>query len=168
MRQRVAIAIAVAGEPEVLLADEPTTALDVTVQAQILELFADLRDRLGTALVLVTHDVGVAEQVGGEVGVMYAGRLVETGRVAAMLSAPAHPYTAGLLDSLPVPGIPRGKLRVIAGRPPLAGEEFPGCAFAPRCPVVRPECERGRPPLVALDPGRAAACPVAAEVGVRA
>jgi oligopeptide/dipeptide ABC transporter ATP-binding protein len=160
LRQRAVIAMAIAGEPEVLIADEPTTALDVTVQAAVLDLFGDLQRRLGMALLLVTHDVGVAEELGGQVGVMYAGRLVETGTVSEVLAAPRHPYTQGLLDSLPAPGVPRGALRVIPGRAPLAGETADGCAFAPRCTRAVPSCEAARPALVAVGPGRAAACPV--------
>ncbi len=165
MRQRAVIAIAVSCEPEVLIADEPTTALDVTVQAQVLELCLDLQRSLGTALILVTHDVGVAEEIGGSVGVMYAGRLVETGPVDAVLAAPRHPYTQGLLDSLPTPGVPRGQLPVIAGRPPLTGEQFPGCPFAPRCPQVRDSCLTARPPLLDIAPQRRSACPVVAHAG---
>jgi len=160
MRQRAVIAIAIACEPEVLIADEPTTALDVTVQAAVLDLFLELQRRLGMALLLVTHDVGVAEELGGRVGVMYAGRLVETGSVRDVLAAPRHPYTQGLLDSLPTPGIPRSELRVIPGRPPLAGEAGAGCAFAPRCPQAVTSCHASEPALVAVGPGRAAACPI--------
>jgi oligopeptide/dipeptide ABC transporter ATP-binding protein len=162
MRQRAVIAIAVCAEPEVLIADEPTTALDVTVQAQVLDLFLDLQQRLGTALLLVTHDVGVADEIGGDVGVMYAGRLVETGPTRAVLDDPVHPYTKGLLDSLPSPEVPRGQLRAIAGRPPLTGEQFPGCPFAPRCPAAEDACTGERPPLLQVPGagGRMAACPV--------
>ncbi|HVX46185.1 MAG TPA: ABC transporter ATP-binding protein, partial [Mycobacteriales bacterium] len=158
MRQRVMIAIAVSCEPAVLLADEPTTALDVTVQSQILELFADLQQELRTALLLITHDVGVARDLGGTVGVMYAGRLVETGPAAQVLHAPSHPYTQALLDCLPDPGIERGGLRVIAGRPPMAGEIGPGCPFAPRCPQAHERCHDGEPAAFALPGDRSAAC----------
>jgi oligopeptide/dipeptide ABC transporter ATP-binding protein len=160
MRQRAVIAIAVSSEPAVLIADEPTTALDVTVQAQVLELFTDLQRRLGTAMILVTHDVGVAEEIGGTIGVMYAGRLVETGPAAQVLANPHHPYTAGLMASLPTPGIERGKLPVIAGRPPLTGEYQPGCAFAPRCPLVQEACRLSRPSLIPVGRQRLAACPI--------
>ena len=163
MRQRVVIAIAVSCGPEVLIADEPTTALDVTVQAQVLELFADLCGRLGTALVLVTHDVGVAEQVGDRIGVMYAGRLVETGPARDVVTAPRHPYTAALLGALPVPGVPRGELRVIPGGPPVGGAPQEGCAFAPRCASAVPSCDTDLPSLTELSPGRESACPVTAE-----
>jgi oligopeptide/dipeptide ABC transporter ATP-binding protein len=160
MRQRAVIAIAVSCEPSILIADEPTTALDVTVQAQVLELFLDLQQRLGMAMILVTHDVGVAEEIGGTVGVMYAGRMVEVGPSADVLRTPHHPYTKGLLDSLPIPGIERGSLPVIAGRPPLTGEQLPGCPFSPRCPTAVTRCSSDRPPLVAVGRDRSAACPV--------
>jgi len=160
MRQRAVIAIAVSCEPAVLVADEPTTALDVTIQAQVLEIFLDLQRRLGMAMILVTHDVGVAEEVGGTIGVMYAGRLVEVGPAAAVLASPRHPYTRGLLESLPRPGIKRGELPVIAGRPPLTGERIPGCPFSPRCPLAQPECRIERPPLILVEENRLAACPI--------
>ena len=160
MRQRAVIAIAVACEPAILIADEPTTALDVTVQAQVLELFLDLQRRIGMAMILVTHDVGVAEEVGGKIGVMYAGRLVETGPAVDVLRTPVHPYTRGLMRSLPTPGIERGQLPVIAGRPPMTGERLTGCPFAPRCPLVQSQCRTERPPLVEVAPNRQAACPV--------
>ncbi|NUP31304.1 MAG: ABC transporter ATP-binding protein [Streptomycetaceae bacterium] len=147
MRQRAVIAIAVACDPRVLIADEPTTALDVTVQAQILDLFADLQSRLGMALILVTHDVGVAEQLGGGIRVMYAGRLVESGPAAQVLRDPRHPYTAGLLAALPTPGAERGSLAVLPGRPPATGEDFPGCPFAPRCARAVSACVQVPPEL---------------------
>jgi oligopeptide/dipeptide ABC transporter ATP-binding protein len=162
MRQRVAIAIAIACRPRVLIADEPTTALDVTVQAQVLDLFGELQQELDMALLLVTHDVGVARVIGDEVAVMYAGRLVETGPVDQVLSQPAHPYTAGLLDALPLPGIPRGALQAIPGRPPGPDEAVPdeACALAPRCRFAQPACSTHRPPLVEVRSGQFAACDV--------
>ncbi|MDT7620893.1 MAG: peptide/nickel transport system ATP-binding protein [Pseudonocardiales bacterium] len=160
MRQRAVIAIAVSCDPQVLIADEPTTALDVTVQAQILELLAELRERLGTAVLMVTHDVGVAGDFGGRIGVMYAGRLVEEGPAREVLASPRHPYTQGLLDSLPAPDIPRGTLRSIEGSPPGVGAFPAGCAFAPRCPKARPACRGEDPPLRRVRPDRSAACPV--------
>jgi oligopeptide/dipeptide ABC transporter ATP-binding protein len=165
MRQRAVIAIAVACDPQVLIADEPTTALDVTVQAQILELLAELRERLGTAVLMVTHDVGVAGDFGGRIGVMYAGRLVEEGPAGEVLTNPRHPYTRGLLDSLPGPDIPRGTLRSIEGSPPGVGAFPAGCAFAPRCPMARPSCHSEDPPLLGMGGDRAAACPVVNPVG---
>jgi oligopeptide/dipeptide ABC transporter ATP-binding protein len=159
MRQRAVIAIAVACEPKVLLADEPTTALDVTVQAQILDLFVSLQRRLDMAILLVTHDVGVADQVGDEVAVMYAGRIVEQGPVADVLAHPAHPYTRALLASLPTPGVLRGELAAIPGRAVLAGEAVAGCPFAPRCAHARAECNEAEPGLAPIDAaGRTAAC----------
>jgi oligopeptide/dipeptide ABC transporter ATP-binding protein len=168
MRQRAVIAIAVSCEPSVLLADEPTTALDVTVQAQILELFADLQRSMDMAILLVTHDVGVADQLGDEVCVMYAGRIVERGPTREVLDRPAHPYTRALLASLPQPGLPRGELQAIPGRAVLAGESVVGCPFAARCAHVRDECAAAEPDLVALAPTRSAACsnPEAVLVGM--
>jgi oligopeptide/dipeptide ABC transporter ATP-binding protein len=160
MRQRAVIAIAIACEPAVLIADEPTTALDVTVQAAVLGLFRELQASLGTSLLMVTHDVGIAEELGGTVGVMYAGTMMETGPVREVLAQPRHPYTQGLLASLPVPGVARGQLQVIPGRPPLTGEVTEGCAFASRCAQVQPTCRVTAPPLVPLGGGREAACPV--------
>jgi len=158
MRQRAVIAIAVSCDPRVLIADEPTTALDVTVQAQILALFRSLIGRMGSAVLLVTHDVGVAEEVGDRIGVMYAGRIVEYGPAADVLGAPQHPYTRALLDSIPTPGVERGRLRSITGQPPVSGELPPGCAFAPRCPEAHKRCRVTDPVLVDLPGRRLAAC----------
>ena len=160
MRQRVVIAIAVSCGPRVLIADEPTTALDVTVQAQILRLFADLQRRLNMALLLVTHDVGVTSDIADSVGVMYAGRLVEHGPAADVLGSPRHPYTEALLAALPTPATPRGELKAIAGSPPLAGTHFDGRAFADRCAFVADGCRTELPPLVPVAAGHFAACPV--------
>ena len=147
MRQRIAIAIAISCGPRVLIADEPTTALDVTVQAQILDLLSELQERLEMALVMVTHDVGVAEQMADEVAVMYAGRVVELGPVDIVLGSPAHPYTAALLDAQPRPDVPRGALRRIPGVPPLPSRLAVGCAFAPRCDRRAAECDEVEPGL---------------------
>ncbi len=160
MKQRVTIAIAIACDPVLLLADEPTTALDVTVQAQILELFVELQRELGMALLLVTHDVGVAAEIGGRVGVMYAGRLVESGPLHDVLAAPLHPYTRGLLASLPTPDTARGALAAIPGHPPLPGERTDGCAFAARCSSVQESCRVTEPHLERVDDSRLTACPV--------
>jgi len=160
MRQRAVIAIAIACNPDVLIADEPTTALDVTVQAAVIELFRELQERSDMSLLMVTHDVGIAEELGGEVGVMYAGRLLETGPIGEVLATPKHPYTQGLLASLPSPGVERGHLKVIPGRPPLTGETASGCAFAARCPLVTDACHVVPPALVRVGTGREAACPV--------
>jgi oligopeptide/dipeptide ABC transporter ATP-binding protein len=175
MRQRVAIAIAVSCDPDVLIADEPTTALDVTVQAQILDLFAELQSRLGTATLMVTHDVGVAEHIGHRIGVMYAGRLVEVGPAADVLGRPRHPYTEALLASIPKSGAStavsederRPRLQAIPGRPPLTGERFGGCAFAVRCGHATASCTSAEPELVAVDDDRLAACPVQNPVSPR-
>jgi len=152
-RQRVMIAIALAGGPEVLLADEPTTALDVTVQAEILELLDGLRRDLGLAVLLITHDLAVVGQTCDRVVVMYAGQAVEEAPAAALFEAPAHPYSQALLASLPRLGrpVPRGELPVIAGRVPEPGGLPPGCAFHPRCPQVMEVCPQ-RPPET-YDPG---------------
>jgi oligopeptide/dipeptide ABC transporter ATP-binding protein len=158
MRQRAVIAIAVSCEPKVLFADEPTTALDVTVQAQILELFAELQRSMDMAILLVTHDVGVADQLGDDVAVMYAGRIVERGRTLDVLDRPTHPYTAALLASIPKPGVVRGSLQAIPGRAVLAGEPIVGCPFASRCPDVVSTCTTAEPELIEIRPGRAAAC----------
>jgi oligopeptide/dipeptide ABC transporter ATP-binding protein len=161
MRQRAMIAVAIACEPRVLIADEPTTALDVTVQAQVLELFSELQSRMGMALLMVTHDVGVAHEIADRIAVMYAGRIVEDGPAAEVLGTPKHPYTMGLLGAVPTPEISRGALLAIPGRPPAAGETLTdGCAFVPRCANAVPECSRRVPPMVALSASRASACPV--------
>ncbi|HXC76728.1 MAG TPA: ABC transporter ATP-binding protein, partial [Candidatus Acidoferrum sp.] len=158
MRQRAAIALGISCDPEVLIADEPTTALDVTVQAQILELFAELQQRLNIAILLVTHDVGVAEQLAHHIAVMYAGRIVEFGPAADVLERPGHPYTAALLAALPKPGIARGELRPIKGRASLAHERTVGCPFAPRCDHASDESRRVEPDLEQIAAGRQVAC----------
>jgi oligopeptide/dipeptide ABC transporter ATP-binding protein len=173
MRQRALIAIAIACEPKVLVADEPTTALDVTIQAQVLDLFASLQADLGMGLLLVTHDVGVARQMADRVAVMYAGRLVEEGPGVTVLEQPAHPYTAGLLRAVPTPETPRGQLQAIPGQPPAAGEAVDeGCSFAPRCSLTTEACRIDRPELVSVGASHLAACPVVngpvpVEVGTR-
>ncbi|HEY3941191.1 MAG TPA: ABC transporter ATP-binding protein [Acidimicrobiales bacterium] len=161
MRQRALIAIAIACSPRLLIADEPTTALDVTIQAQVLDLFGRLQEELGMGLLFVTHDVGVARQIADRVAVMYAGRLVEDGPGVEVLDRPAHPYTAGLLGAVPTRDTPRGALHAIPGQPPAAGAQTPGaCAFAPRCGYALEECGHEQPELVAVGPGHSAACPV--------
>jgi oligopeptide/dipeptide ABC transporter ATP-binding protein len=160
MRQRVLIAIAIAGEPRILVADEPTTALDVTIQAQVLELFERLQSETGMGLLMVTHDVGVARQVADRVAVMYAGRVVEDGPAAAVLDQPAHHYTGGLLGALPARGVPRGHLVAITGRPPTPAEITDDkCAFAPRCQYANDTCRSVRPSLEEFAPARHSACP---------
>ena len=146
MRQRVMIAMALALGPRLLVADEPTTALDVTVQAQILELLAGLQGETGMGLLLITHDLGVVAEVADRVAVMYAGRIVETGATADVLVAPAHPYTRGLLASMPGRR-PGQRLEPLAGAPPSLSRIPPGCPFHPRCPWVVDRCRTEQPPL---------------------
>jgi peptide/nickel transport system ATP-binding protein len=145
MRQRVMIAMAIANDPSVLIADEPTTALDVTVQAQILEVIQRIQRELSTAVVLITHDLGVVARVVDRIQVMYAGRAVERGDVGPLFEHPSHPYTQGLLNSLPALG--RERLTPIAGAPPNMLNPPTGCPFAPRCLHARAKCEQGIPEL---------------------
>jgi peptide/nickel transport system ATP-binding protein len=157
LRQRVMIAMAVAGAPRLVMADEPTTALDVTVQAQILELMRNLRDEIGCAVLFITHDLGVAAEVADRIAVMYAGRLAELGPAGAVLEQPSHPYSVGLLASRLDLDSPRHHpLPILTGEPPDPGDHPPGCAFAPRCPIAVPACTEGQPPLVAVGPSVAA------------
>ena len=146
MRQRVVIATALANGPALLLADEPTTALDVTIQSQMLDLLRELRRRLHTTIVLITHDLGVVAQLCDRVGVMYAGQLVEVATVETIFRFPSHPYTQALLAALPTTQQERGTLRVIEGAVPDLTDPPPGCRFGPRCPHRMPECD-GVPPL---------------------
>ena len=158
MRQRAMIAMALAGEPALLIADEPTTALDVTVQAQILELLAALQHDRGTAILFISHDLGVVSEIADEVAVMYAGRIVEQGPTEALFAAPRHPYTAGLLETLPRIGAGRARLPAIAGNVPDLASLPDGCAFRDRCPRAAAECSRAVPPLEAAGGGHRAAC----------
>ena len=159
MRQRVMIAIAIASNPRLLLADEPTTALDVTIQDQILKLLLNLRDELGMSIVLVTHDLGVVAASCDRVVVMYAGRIAETAPVIDLFEAPRHAYTRGLLASVPLAGAERAPLRTIEGTPPSLMALPPGCAFAPRCVFGTEICHRSPPPeLVAVGADRVSAC----------
>jgi oligopeptide/dipeptide ABC transporter ATP-binding protein len=142
MRQRVSIAMALMCEPEILLLDEPTTALDVTVQAQVLALLSELRERTGVAMIFVTHDLGVLAAIADRVAVMYAGRMVELAPAAQLYATPRHPYTAGLLHSMPRLDAPlMARLPAIPGQPPLADAADAGCAFAPRCALVHERCQ---------------------------
>jgi oligopeptide/dipeptide ABC transporter ATP-binding protein len=158
MRQRAMIAIALACSPKLLLADEPTTALDVTIQDQILKLLLDLRDRLSMSVVLVTHDLGVVAATCDRMAVMYAGRIVEKGTVAEVFAQPHHPYTRGLLGSVPRGHAVRTMLYSIDGTPPSLTALPSGCAFHPRCSLATEECRRERPPLLSTGDGRMAAC----------
>jgi oligopeptide transport system ATP-binding protein len=159
MRQRVMIAMALLCEPKVLLADEPTTALDVTIQAQILDLLQGLQRRHGTAIVLVTHDLGVVAGMADRVHVMYGGRLVEKAPTHDLFAAPRHPYTAGLLASVPrLEGSPDERLAAIPGQPPDLANLPMGCAFAQRCAHTTERCRATVPVLAPLSPGREAAC----------
>ncbi|MHB8080450.1 MAG: ABC transporter ATP-binding protein [Candidatus Krumholzibacteriia bacterium] len=158
MRQRALLAAALACEPECLLADEPTAALDVTVQAQILDLLRGLVRARGMSLLFITHDLALAPGLTERIAIMYAGRIVEEGPTVAVLAAPAHPYTRALTASLPERWPAHGPLPELRGAPPAPGDETPGCAFAPRCAHARAACRGDTPPLTAVGPGRRAAC----------
>jgi len=159
MRQRIMIAMSIALEPEVLIADEPTTALDVTVQAQVMELMADLQQEMNTALILITHDLGVVADVADRIAVMYAGRIVEKAPVTDIYHDPAHPYTKGLLDSIPRVDSKGTELYAIKGLPPNLTRVPPGCSFNPRCRFARDACRQGdAPPLTTLSDERDVAC----------
>ncbi len=162
MRQRVMIAMALACNPMILIADEPTTALDVTIQAQILELIVKLQHELGMAMLLITHDLGVVAETAHRVAVMYAGRVVEEAKVVELFERPRHPYTAGLLRSRPRLDAEDGRLVPIEGSVPDALHQPSGCAFHPRCPLALPRCRSEDPPL-AETAGRRFACWVTAE-----
>lgn len=159
MRQRIAIAMALACEPKLLIADEPTTALDVTVQAGILHLINRLRHEASLSVVLITHDLGVLSAIADRLYIFYAGRAVECGDSGTLLARPRHPYTQGLLDALPKPDQPDRPLTPIGGAPPVLGARAPGCAFHPRCAFAEESCRQDVPPLVRLDDGRSLACP---------
>lgn len=158
MRQRVVIAMALANDAKLLIADEPTTALDVTVQAQVLSLMNGLRREKKTSILFITHDFGVVSAICDRVAVMYAGRILETGTARQVLGDPAHPYTRKLIDCVPVLGRSEQRLDAIDGLPPSVDDLPEGCAFAPRCPFAQPECRKGEIPLFALADGRAARC----------
>ncbi|ETX27469.1 ABC transporter ATP-binding protein [Roseivivax isoporae] len=157
-RQRVMIALALANDPDLLIADEPTTALDVTIQAQILDLMGDLRDRTGAAVLLVTHDLGVVAQTCEDVVVMYAGRIVEKAPTGALFADPQHPYTIGLMAAVPRIDAGVARLATIPGSVPPPWARIAGCRFASRCPLASERCRTEDPPLRALAPGHAVAC----------
>jgi oligopeptide transport system ATP-binding protein len=158
MRQRVMIAMAMALEPDLIIADEPTTALDVTVQAQVMDLLAELQREYNMGLILITHDLGVVADVADKIAVMYAGRIVETSPVHDIYKAPAHPYTRGLLDSIPRLDQKGQELYAIKGLPPNLLHIPPGCAFHPRCPRAQQVCRTDVPPLYRVSTVRASAC----------
>ncbi|MET7868724.1 ABC transporter ATP-binding protein [Streptomyces cyaneofuscatus] len=158
MRQRIMIAMALALEPSLIIADEPTTALDVTVQAQVMDLLAELQRELNMGLILITHDLGVVADVADKIAVMYAGRIVETAPVHEIYKAPAHPYTKGLLRSIPRLDQKGQELYAIKGLPPNLLHIPPGCAFNPRCPMAQDVCRTDVPPLYEVDEQRRSAC----------
>ena len=162
MRQRVVIALALCAEPSLVIADEPTTALDVTIQAQILELMRNLRDRTGASIVLITHDMGVVAEMADRVIVMYCGRKVEEGRVDRIFARPKHPYTLGLLRSLPVLGhagpVGSAELAEIPGVVPSLDALPPGCRFSDRCRFATDRCRAENPPFEEAEPGHFTAC----------
>ncbi|WP_424814582.1 ABC transporter ATP-binding protein [Roseococcus sp. YIM B11640] len=158
LRQRAMIAVALACRPKLLLADEPTTALDATVQIQVLLLLRELQEKLNMGVIFVTHDLGVAGEIADKVAVMYAGRVVEEGPVGGLLSGPLHPYTQGLLGATVHSGMRGQRLTTIPGAPPMLDVAPTNCAFSPRCPQVRDECLARVPDLRSPIPGRAARC----------
>ena len=158
MQQRVMIAMALASEPKLLIADEPTTALDMTVQAQILELLKDLKSRLGMAMLFITHNLGIVREIGDRVVVMYAGQVVEIGAAENVLNQPLHPYTKSLIDSVPSLTSSASRLRAIPGSVPQPGEFPAGCRFYPRCPTRKPECATLMPELREIAEGRWVRC----------
>jgi oligopeptide/dipeptide ABC transporter ATP-binding protein len=159
MRQRIMIAIAIALDPEVLIADEPTTALDVTVQAQIMALFSELLADSSMGMILITHDLGVVADIADTIAVMYAGKIVERAPVHDIYASPAHPYTEGLLASVPRVDQKGSELYAIKGLPPTLTRKPPGCPFNPRCAYMRPDpCTTDDPPLFDVAPQRRSAC----------
>ena len=158
MRQRVMIAMALICRPTLLIADEPTTALDVTIQAQILDLMLGLQEEYRMGIILISHDLGVVSAFCDRVMIMYLGQVLEEGPAEALFAAPRHPYTEALLASIPDIGRDAGRLDAIRGTVPPIFEPPPGCRFAPRCAHAQPECTTGRPPMVMLAPGHRAAC----------
>jgi peptide/nickel transport system ATP-binding protein len=158
MRQRVMIAMALACEPQLLIADEPTTALDVTIQAQVLDLMRTLREETGTAIILITHDLGVIAELADDVAVMYSGKIVERAPVARLFAEPQHPYTIGLLGSIPKLHLAQDRLNAIEGQVPTPMTRMDGCRFAPRCPFAVDKCRQEVPPLMNMGNSHEAAC----------
>jgi len=167
MRQRVMIAMSLALDPDLLIADEPTTALDVTVQAQIMDLLAEIQAQRRMGLILITHDLGVVAEVADRIAVMYAGRIVENADVHSLYRKPCHPYTLSLLESIPRIDLKGQQLRTIKGLPPSLTAVPPGCPFHPRCPMAESRCTQHVPDLVPLDDGRSSACLFARELAQR-
>jgi len=164
MQQRIMIAMALASEPKLLVADEPTTALDVTIQAQILELLLDLKKRLGMSILLITHNLGIVGDMADRVAVMYAGQVVELAPALDLLRRPLHPYTRALMNSVPKLSGGMKRLQAIGGTVPSLGSFPPGCRFAPRCPIAKPDCSKAVPELREVEPGRWVRCPYWKEV----
>jgi peptide/nickel transport system ATP-binding protein/oligopeptide transport system ATP-binding protein len=159
MQQRVVIAMALASEPKLLVADEPTTALDVTIQAQILDLLSELKQRLGMAILLITHNLGIVGDMADRLAVMYAGQIVELSPAKELLRRPLHPYTKALMNAVPKLAGGADRLSAIPGNVPRIGNFPPGCRFAPRCPIAKPECSEKIPELVEVETGRWVRCP---------
>jgi len=159
MQQRVMIAMAIASQPRLLVADEPTTALDVTIQAQILDLLRELKQRLGMSILLITHNLGIVGDLGDRVAVMYAGQIVESAPAGELLRRPLHPYTQALLQSVPGLATKAPRLTAIPGSVPLPGSLPTGCRFHPRCPMAQPDCAQKSPELPEVEPGRWVRCP---------
>jgi len=159
MQQRVMIAMALAAQPKLLVADEPTTALDVTIQAQILELLKELKRSLGMSILLITHNLGIVGQIGDRVAVMYAGQIVESAPAAELLRRPLHPYTQALMKSAPKLGAAAERLTAIGGQVPAPGAAPPGCRFHPRCAKAQPNCSMDAPELIEVEPARLVRCP---------
>jgi peptide/nickel transport system ATP-binding protein len=159
MQQRVMIAMALASQPKLLIADEPTTALDVTIQAQILDLLRSLKQKLGMSMLLITHNLGIVGDIADRVAVMYAGQIVELAPAIALLKRPLHPYTQALMNSVPRLGGNAARLTAIPGNVPQLANPPSGCRFHPRCSKARPDCSHHRPELVEVEPGRWVRCP---------
>jgi len=160
MQQRVMIAMALASEPKLLVADEPTTALDVTIQAQILDLLRDLKQRLGMAILLITHNLGIVGDIADRVAVMYAGQIVELAPARELMQRPLHPYTKALMASVPKLSGGAERLTTIPGNVPRIGNFPSGCRFAPRCPIAKEECSKTAPELIEVEPSRWVRCPL--------
>jgi oligopeptide/dipeptide ABC transporter ATP-binding protein len=160
MQQRVMIAIALASQPRLLVADEPTTALDVTIQAQIIELLRELKQSFGMSILLITHNLGIVGDIADRVAVMYAGQIVEMAPARELLSRPLHPYTQALMNSVPKLGANAQRLTAIGGTVPQLGAFPSGCRFHPRCPKAQPECSQKPPELIEVEPGRWVRCPL--------